>query len=736
MAIRRDSLVQTVSPDTGTTLFLRDAAGNLKQKIEAFGGASQRSTHYAYDGLDRLTAIDLPNDPDWAFTYDSSTTLNQKGRLASVSNGQITTEIAYTARGQVAFEKTIVDGLSYSVVFFYDAAGNRTRIVSADGFAAQVDYSGLRPAAVTLGSGSQPHIRNIAWYPFGPRTHAEFPPFDTGTGANTVTSTREMNLRGQMTRVLVETDSGSVLDRTYTYDYDDGVPGPVDPGPNLDRVVDAVDPAESRFFFYDELDRLWSATGLSGNVLFEYGYDEVGNRTSLTAPAGNTTYSYEASTNRLDGASGTGALDYAHDAFGNRIYQGAAPYAGTPSLIFNESNRLVEVRDPDNGFSSIATYRYDAFGRRVQRITPTKTFVYLYDPEGKLLQEVEKRTSAADHTRVYVYLEDELVALVDSVVEVGTSSLWPMLLRLRPVSPESVGWVLLFALAGSGVLLLVARRNPAAATAMTSATLVIFTCAGTPRPPPLISWVHTDPLGTPRAVTNNAVMPGDAEAIWRASYEPFGKATVDEDPDGDMAPFSLHVRFPGQYEDLETGWYYNFYRTYDPATGRYLEADPAGASGGFALYPYARGNPVRFVDRAGAAPEDGSSIGNPFWFGLGPPTPEQHFNRNRNNRCPARPPTGCEGWSQDPTWYARKKFRHSDGYECAYDNLGNLLPDATAANGTQNYSFNYAPGGGSFLGEFFSPRHFIQDIWPHFSYDGVYPPGLTQPFEGCDCGGK
>jgi RHS repeat-associated protein len=79
-------------------------------------------------------------------------------------------------------------------------------------------------------------------------------------------------------------------------------------------------------------------------------------------------------------------------------------------------------------------------------------------------------------------------------------------------------------------------------------------------------------------VTGTPALPADVEAIWRASYEPFGKAAVDEDPDGDTAEFSLHVRFPGQYEDRETGWHFNMHRTYDPATGRYLEPDPARQS--------------------------------------------------------------------------------------------------------------------------------------------------------------
>ena len=37
--------------------------------------------------------------------------------------------------------------------------------------------------------------------------------------------------------------------------------------------------------------------------------------------------------------------------------------------------------------------------------------------------------------------------------------------------------------------------------------------------------------------------------------------------------------FPGQYYDGETGLHYNYFRDYDPATGRYLEADKIDVAG-------------------------------------------------------------------------------------------------------------------------------------------------------------
>jgi RHS repeat-associated protein len=47
------------------------------------------------------------------------------------------------------------------------------------------------------------------------------------------------------------------------------------------------------------------------------------------------------------------------------------------------------------------------------------------------------------------------------------------------------------------------------------------------------------------------------------------------------------LRFPGQYYDEETGLHQNFHRDYNPALGRYVEADPIGMWGGISLYGYA-----------------------------------------------------------------------------------------------------------------------------------------------------
>jgi RHS repeat-associated protein len=107
-------------------------------------------------------------------------------------------------------------------------------------------------------------------------------------------------------------------------------------------------------------------------------------------------------------------------------------------------------------------------------------------------------------------------------------------------------------------------------------------------------YVYNDHLGTPQTLTDES-----GTVVWTATYDPFGKATINNDPDGNGNSVTYNVRFPGQYEDQETGLHYNYFRYYDPSLGRYLTADPIGLLGGMNLYMYAGSNPTRLVDMYG-----------------------------------------------------------------------------------------------------------------------------------------
>jgi len=101
-------------------------------------------------------------------------------------------------------------------------------------------------------------------------------------------------------------------------------------------------------------------------------------------------------------------------------------------------------------------------------------------------------------------------------------------------------------------------------------------------------FVQTDHLGAPRVAFDTL-----GQERWRWLSGPFG----DEPP----APGSvdLPLRFPGQYADSESGLFYNHFRYYDPAAGRYTQSDPVGLAGGVNTYAYAAGNPISATDRDG-----------------------------------------------------------------------------------------------------------------------------------------
>ena len=107
----------------------------------------------------------------------------------------------------------------------------------------------------------------------------------------------------------------------------------------------------------------------------------------------------------------------------------------------------------------------------------------------------------------------------------------------------------------------------------------------------IIEFVHNDHLGSPMLQTdlNGAI-------IWSNKTLPFGQ--------GYKLPNSTQgFGFPGQYQDIETGMNYNYFRDYDPTLGRYIQSDPIGLYGGLNTFGYVLGNPIGLVDIKGLAPD-------------------------------------------------------------------------------------------------------------------------------------
>ena len=114
-------------------------------------------------------------------------------------------------------------------------------------------------------------------------------------------------------------------------------------------------------------------------------------------------------------------------------------------------------------------------------------------------------------------------------------------------------------------------------------------------------YVETDHLGTPRTLVSSARQ----TVVWSwdalDAKGAFGASAPDADPDHDGVPMVFNLRFPGQYYDAETGLHYNYFRDYEPGTGRYVESDPVGLAGGLSTYGYAEDRPTGAFDFFGLA---------------------------------------------------------------------------------------------------------------------------------------
>jgi RHS repeat-associated protein len=111
----------------------------------------------------------------------------------------------------------------------------------------------------------------------------------------------------------------------------------------------------------------------------------------------------------------------------------------------------------------------------------------------------------------------------------------------------------------------------------------------------------SDHLGSATALYDEA-----GQVAWSMQLDLAGK------PRTDAAEVSSPWRWPGQYEDAETGLYYNRFRYYDPESGCYTSADPLGFLAGTNSYLYTD-DPTALIDPLGLnqiVPTDLFATGN------------------------------------------------------------------------------------------------------------------------------
>ena len=107
-----------------------------------------------------------------------------------------------------------------------------------------------------------------------------------------------------------------------------------------------------------------------------------------------------------------------------------------------------------------------------------------------------------------------------------------------------------------------------------------------------INYFHCDQIGIPREMTDK-----DGRLLWFGDYDGWGRLDSETNITGAHQPFRLQ----NQYCDAETGLHYNFFRYYDPNSGRFVTQDPIKYLGSANFYTYAF-NITNWIDFLGLNP--------------------------------------------------------------------------------------------------------------------------------------
>jgi RHS repeat-associated protein len=427
----------------------------------------------------------------------------------------VVTTYFYDARGNVIRQDGTTGPYTYSVLYSHNGADRLTGITypSTLGVTYARNTVGQISGVTSNLSGSGATVASgITYAPFGGVSGWAF-----GNG-QVVAITRNTDYR--ITGIDAAAGSTVVQDLSYGYN----------PAGQITAITDNANAGLSQSFGYDTLDRLTSATGPWGSLIWSY--DDNGNRTLETFNAATTLNVIDSASNKL---ASVGLRGRAYDAAGNTT-QVVPPSLTNLFFTYNGQNRLMRVNQTSPMGPLVATYVYNALGQRVAKFAPsTSTWTYfVYDLDGKLLSEQEETSGTPRLEHVY------LGNLPLTVVQTESST-----------SPVRV------------------------------------------------YAVHTDHLGTPTRLTKDT-----GAVAWSIDRTPFTAVNgsfgnPNNNPDGDSVSISYPLRFPGQYADVETGLHYNYFRDYEPATGRYTQSDPIGLAGGINTYAYVGGNPLNAVDPLG-----------------------------------------------------------------------------------------------------------------------------------------
>jgi len=586
----RGQVIESTTPLGGATRYSYDERGRLVRVSDPLGHA----TRYAYDASDRLVQTERPDGARHRYEYDP------EGNLTSFldANGA-ETRLRYVGYNELGER---IDALGHTQRFIYDTEANLIEVRNERGEAYKFIYDSLDRLTGEVG------FDGLTWeydYDLAGQLIARIDP------AGRVTRFVH-DLCGQL--IERRRPDGTVIG--FTYD-------------SVGRLTEADAPGSKLVFKYDAAGQVISE--LQNGQAIEREYDALGRRVKRSSPSGRTvefTYDSDSQLGRLQ--TPHGSMDFEYDTAG-RLIKRRLPseleetfhYDGCGRIIEQSLNKqsnllflrgynydaegnLIELRDSNKG---TARFAYDPVERLREVMQPEKEIErFVFDLTGNLLRRGDREfgygapdrlIKAGEATLVYdevgnliekrgagsvlrySYDPDNRLIAVDSReggrIEFTYDAFGRRIAKSTKDGETGFLW--------DGDVLLGERRgdrtNEYVFGPGSYEPLCRFEEAG-------LETYHNDHIGTPRELTDEM-----GQLVWSANYDVYGRVSQLRSDKTDN-----RIRFQGQYEDEETGLYYNRFRYFDPEIGRYISKDPIGLLGGSNPYAYTT-NPVKWVDPLG-----------------------------------------------------------------------------------------------------------------------------------------
>ena len=530
--------------DGGHRRYQRDAAGRVIKLLRPEG----RSTEYQYDPAGLLASVKHSDGTGARYRY------RQDGGLVGVASASASVSFQRDALGRVVEEATGDDWVRVE----YDAAGRRVGLRSSRGLHQRIRRNAAGdPVSVT--------VRRPPPAPAGD----ELPQDETAARARLLPGDEVVwearfgrdSLGQELERVLpggirarwkrdaigrpvrqeIHGAAGLRAARDYTWDV----------GGRLTMIADAArGPVR---YQHDPLGQLAAAVLEDGTLDLRLP-DAVGN---LFRTQARDDRKYGPGGQLLEATSAAGVTRYRYDGEGNLIEK-TLPDGGVWRYAWNGAGNLVRVIRPDGQTIELG---YDPLGRRLSRTFRGRTTRWIWDgnlilhewQEGSRGEDGEPGSRAAGRARAQE--ADEIAVARREALLSGRPALGP---------PPSGGD---------------SPRDSDGGSADAPITWLFEPDSFAPLAKLLGErrWgIVVDHLSTPIAMFD-----AQGVATWSAAVGVYAELRQVE---GERA--ACPFRRPGQYEDQESGLYYNRYRYYDPESGQYLSADPLGIQGGLNAYSY------------------------------------------------------------------------------------------------------------------------------------------------------